>query len=187
VHPAATKGPEHLALHPFGRVPVLSHGDFVVYETQAILRYIDRVLPTPALTPADAKDAARMDQLLNVNDWYVFQGGGAMIGFQRVVGPRLMGSTPDEAKIAEALPRAKPAMDELARALADKAFFVGDALSLADVMIGPQIDFLRQTPEWEALAGAHPALAAWGDRMEARPSFAKTTWDRVDEMAAEAA
>ena len=33
--------PEHLALHPFNRVPILRHGDFTVYETSAIASYID--------------------------------------------------------------------------------------------------------------------------------------------------
>ena len=67
--PGGSKSPEHLARHPFGRVPVLEQDGFMLYETQAILRYLDRVLPTPALTPSDPKRAARMDQVMNVNDW----------------------------------------------------------------------------------------------------------------------
>src|SRR6476646_7732059 len=78
--PGAHKSPEHLARHPFGRVPVLEHGGFVLYETQAILRYLDRVLPKPALTPADPQLAARMDQLMNINDWYLFRDASAPIG-----------------------------------------------------------------------------------------------------------
>ena len=88
-----------VARHPFGRVPVLEHGSFILYETQAILRYLDRLLPAPALVPSDPESAARMDQVMNVNDWYLFQGVANVIGFQRVVGPRLMGLTPDEAVI----------------------------------------------------------------------------------------
>ena len=42
VVPGTLRAPEHLARHPFGKVPVLSHGGFRLYETQAILRYIDR-------------------------------------------------------------------------------------------------------------------------------------------------
>ena len=60
VMPGTMKTPAHLALHPFGRVPVLEHDGFWLYETQAILRYLDRVLPKPPLTPDDAKRAARI-------------------------------------------------------------------------------------------------------------------------------
>src|ERR1700726_729517 len=107
VPPGAFRSPEHLARHPFGRVPVLEHDGFYLYETQAILRYLDRVLPAPALTPVDPRRAARMDQVMNVNDWYLFQGVGNVIVFQRVVGPRVMGLKPDEAAIAAAMPRAR--------------------------------------------------------------------------------
>ena len=48
VAPGTLRAPEHLARHPFGRVPVLEHDGFSLYESQAILRYLDRVLPTPA-------------------------------------------------------------------------------------------------------------------------------------------
>src|SRR5246127_2695557 len=95
--PGSSKSPEHLARHPFGRVPVLEHDGFMLYETQAILRYLDRVLPAPALTPSDPGSAARMDQVMNVNDWYLFQGVGNVIVFHRVVGPRVMGLKTDEA------------------------------------------------------------------------------------------
>ncbi|WP_371260902.1 glutathione S-transferase N-terminal domain-containing protein [Bradyrhizobium sp. Cp5.3] len=43
-----SRQPEHLTRYPFGRMPVLDHGDFRLYETQAILRYLDRALPQPA-------------------------------------------------------------------------------------------------------------------------------------------
>jgi glutathione S-transferase len=44
---------EHLALHPFNRVPILKHGDFTVYETSAIAAYIDEAFPGRRLTPQD--------------------------------------------------------------------------------------------------------------------------------------
>src|SRR5581483_3108443 len=87
VAPGGLKAEPHVSRHPFGRVPVLEHNGFLLYETQAILRYLDRVLPDPALTPADTKAAALMDQVMNVNDWYLFQGVSNVIAFQRIVGP----------------------------------------------------------------------------------------------------
>jgi len=187
VVPGTLRSPQHLSRHPFGRVPVLEHGDFRLFETQAILRYLDRVLPEPALTPADPRHAARMDQLMNVNDWYLFQGVANVIGFQRIVGPRLMGLTPDEAAIAAALPKARIVFDELAGQLGAQPYFTGDTLTLADMLLGPQLDFLQQTPEWEVLAAGHSNLGRWLARMNARPSFAATTWAKVAAMAQAAA
>jgi len=186
VAPAALRTPAHLARHPFGRVPVLQHGDFTLYETQAILRYLDRVLPGAALTPAAARAAARMDQLMNVNDWYLFQGVANVIAFQRIVGPRLLGLTADEAAISAALPRAQRVIDELAGLLGEQRYFVGAAPTLADLLLAPQLDFLAQTPEWQGLTARHANLLRWLGRMCARPSVQATTWERVAALAAAA-
>jgi glutathione S-transferase len=184
IHPGALKAEPHLKRHPFGRMPVMDHGDFTLYETQAILRYIDRVLPTPPLTPADVRRAARMDQVMSISDWYLFQGVGNVIGFQRVVGPKLMGLTPDEGACAAAMPKARVAFDALGGLLGDQPYFAGDDLSLADLALAPQMSFLSQAPEWAELTASNPNLAAWMDRMDARPAFAATSWDRVAERAA---
>jgi len=181
--PGSLKTPEYLALHPFGRVPVLEHNGFRLYETQAILRYLDRVLPEPSLTPPDVKRAARMDQAMNVNDWYLFNGVGNVIVWQRVVGPRVMGLAPDEEAIRAAMPRAHAVFDELARLLGAQPYFAGDQLSLADLMLGPAIEFFTITPEWSVLGAPHPNLVAWMKRMQDRPSMIATTWERVTELA----
>jgi glutathione S-transferase len=183
VAPGTFRSPEHLARHPFGRVPVLEHGGFSLYESQAILRYLDRLLPRPSLTPVDPKAVARMDQVMNVNDWYLFQGVGNVIGFHRVVGPRFMGLTPDEAAIEAAMPQAHVVFKELVRLLGEQPYFAGDTVSLADLLIAPQIDFFTQTPEWLVLGAPHANLVAWLARMAARPSLTATTWERVIEMA----
>jgi glutathione S-transferase len=183
VAPGSLRSPEHLARHPFGRVPVLEHDGFLLYETQAILRYLDRMLPSPALTPADPRRAARMDQVMNVNDWYLFQGVANVIVFNRVIGPRVMGLTPDEAAIEAAMPKARAVFEELARLLGGQPFFAGETISLADFIVAPQIAFFTLTPEWSALVAPHKNLVAWLARMEARPSFVATTWERVSEMA----
>ncbi len=177
------RSPEHLARHPFGRVPVLEHGAFMLYETQAILRYLDRVLPQPALTPTDPTRAARMDQVMNINDWYLFHGVGNVIVFHRVIGPRVMGLAPDEAAIAAAMPKALTAFNELAHLLGEKPYFAGDALSLADLMLAPPVEFFAMIPEWSSLGAPHPNLVAWLARMQERPSIKATTWERVSELA----
>jgi glutathione S-transferase len=183
VAPATLRTVEHLERHPFGRVPVMEHGDFRLFETQAILRYLDRTLAAPALTPADPEAAGRMDQLMNINDWYLFQGVANVIGFQRVVAPRLLGLASDEAAIAAAMPKAHLVFDALARQLDDRTFFVGDSISLADVVLAPQLDFFHGTPEWQPLTAKSANLHRWLDRMNARPSMVATTWERAAAMA----
>jgi glutathione S-transferase len=183
VVPATMRSPEHLSRHAFGRVPVLKHDDFSLYETQAILRYVDRILPTPPLTPSDSRHAARMDQVMNINDWYLFHGVGNVIIFQRVVVPQLMGLAPDEAAIEAAMPKARTVFAELARLLGDQPFFAGDNISLADILVAPGISFFTATPEWAELGAPHANLVAWLARMESRPSMKATTWERVSELA----
>ena len=183
IEPRAIKSQPYLSLHPFGRVPVLEHDGFRLYETQAILRYLDRVLPTPALIPTDPKVAARMDQLLGICDWYLHQGVNNIIGFQRIVRPRLLGLPPDEAAVAEAVPRAHVVFAELSRLLGSNSYLAGTQMSLADILAASHIDFIAQTPEWGPLTAERPNLPVWLARMNSRISFQVTTWERVTELA----
>jgi glutathione S-transferase len=181
--PGSLKTPEYLALHPFGRVPVLEHDGFRLYETQAILRYLDRVLPQPALTPSDVQRAARMDQAMNVNDWYLFHDVGNVIIFHRVIGPQLLGLAPDEEAIKAAMPKAHAVYDELAKLLGAQPYFAGEAVSLADLMLAPAVEFFTIIPEWSVLGAPHANLVSWMKRMQDRPSLKATTWERVSELA----
>jgi glutathione S-transferase len=183
VAPGTARTAEHLACHPFGRVPYVEHGGFMLYETAAIVRYVDRVLPEPPLTPANPQAAARMDQLMNINDWYLFQGVSNVIVFQRIIRPRLMGLNADEDAIAAAMPKARVVFGELSRLLGDSAFFVGESITLADVLLAPQLDLFAAAAEWEPLTANSPNIRQWLDRMNARPSMRATTWERVAAMA----
>lgn len=97
-------------------------------------------------------------------------------------GPRLMGLKTDHDAIAAVMPRAHAVLTELAQRLGESQFFVGDSISLADLMLGPQLDFLQDMPEWEALSAHHENLRAWIGRINARPSMEATTWERVAAM-----
>jgi glutathione S-transferase len=125
VAPESLREPEHLARDPFGRIPVMDHDGFQLYETQVMLRYIDRALRTPPLTPREPKSAARMDQLMNINDSYLFRGVVSDIGFPGAIAPRLTGSRSDEDGIAVDEPKSQTMFKKLARQLGDSDFFVG--------------------------------------------------------------
>ena len=168
-----SKQPEHLARHPFGRVPAFEHDGFSLYETQAILRYIDGAFPGAALRPSELKELARMDQLIGVCDWYLFPQVGVTIAFQRIVKPLLMGGTPDEEVIAKAIPSAERCFAVIAGFL-HGPFLNGAEPSIADIMIACHMSMLAATPECQTIMAKHPPLRDWLTRMEARPSLQKT-------------
>jgi glutathione S-transferase len=181
--PGAHKMEPHLSRHPFGKMPVLEHDDFTLYETQAILRYLERALPSPPLIPKEPGDAARMDQIMGISDWYLFQGVNNVIGFHRIVGPRLMGLTPDEGAISAAMPRAHVVFGELSRLLGQKHYLASQQVTLADLMVAPHMDFLSQTPEWSLLTRGRSNLIDWLGRMNERQCMRLTSWDAVAQLA----
>jgi len=172
----STKSPEHLARNPFGRIPVIDHGDFRLYETQAILRYLEDLYPEPSLQPKDAKARARMNQLTGINDWYFFPQISVCISYQRLIAP-MRGGTPDEAKIAAAKPNAVACVEAI-EGLMGEPFLIGDELSMADLMLAPHVYYFSVTPEGrEILKGGK--LHRWIERMQARPSMQRTEMERL--------
>ena len=184
VTPGAHKQAAYLALHPFGRIPAIEDGDFTLYETQAITRYIDAVYGVPhALTPKDPKVEARMNQVIGVIDWYFFAPNSAMtLGFNRVVAPKLGFPVNEEAAIAS-IPQTRHCIEVLAGFLATGPYIAGEAFSLADIHAGCHLDLLCGAPEAKEMMQGTP-IPDWLERLAARPSFATTTWERVAELAA---
>jgi glutathione S-transferase len=171
--PGALKSEEYRRLHPFGRVPAIRHGEFHLYETQAILRYVDARFPNPPLQPGDAESIGRMNQAIGINDWYLFPQVARVIVFERIVGPVLFGQTPNEDAIAAALPDARLCLGELDRLLGRNAHLAGADFSLADIQLAPQIEYLAATPEGASII-AGTGLHAWLERVGARASMRAT-------------
>jgi glutathione S-transferase len=172
--PGESKSAEYLEQrHPFGRVPAFEHDGFRLYETQAIIKYLDRIYPEPPLTPEDPQAFARMNQLIGIIEWYFFPKAAAPIAFQRIIGPVLLGLPTDEAPIAEAMPMARTCFAELERLLGDNPYLTGDSVSLADIMLASQLDLLSETPEGKQLL-AGTKIEEWLWRMLERPSMIAT-------------
>jgi glutathione S-transferase len=161
--------PEHLARHPFGKIPAFVHGDFSLYETPAILRYVDEAFPGTALQPVDVRERARMMQAIGILDSYAYRCWLWDIYVERISIPKRGGAV-DEAKIAAALPRAEKAASALADVLGDRPFFAGAALSLADLHAAPMVGYFEKAPEGAALLARMPTLGAWWRRVRQRPS-----------------
>jgi glutathione S-transferase len=163
----------HLSRHPFARVPAFEHDGFALYETQAILRYIDEGFPVAPLQPTDLHQFARMNQIMGIVDAYAWRAIAAGIIFNRILAPRL-GLPVDEAAVTRALPQARLCLSEFARLMGDQPFMAGERISLADLMVIPLLYYLARVPEGEAPIAEHPSLRAWVRRIEDRQSFRVT-------------
>lgn len=164
---------DYLARHPFGRIPAFAHGEIALYETVAILRYVDEGFEGPALQPPEAAARARMVQIQSILDSYAYRPWVWDIYVQRVEG-----DPPDEARIAEAVPKAARALDAITDIVAagtvEGPYFLGATPSLADLQAAPMIALLLETPEGRHLLAERPGWTAWWAAIAARESFKAT-------------
>ncbi|MGO9173376.1 MAG: glutathione S-transferase family protein [Rhodomicrobium sp.] len=164
----------HLAMHPFGRMPVMEHGEFRLYETQAMLRYIADAFPGEPLVPDDICARARMNQLMGICDWYFFPKFASIAVWERVIKPQVTGQPADQAVIERSMPMGRTCIQEFARLMGEGPYLTGETLSLADIHWAPQIYYLALTPEGDELLGPHKAIKPWLARMRERPAMSRT-------------
>ena len=163
----------HLSRHPFAKVPAFEHDGFKLYETQAILRYIDEGFPVAPLQSTDLHQFSRMNQIIGIVDAYAWPSIAAGILFNRMLAPRF-GLPVDEAAITAALPRARLCVAEISRLMGDDPYLAGERVSLADLMVIPLFYYFSRLPEGEAPFAENPTLKPWLRRMEERQSFQVT-------------
>ena len=173
VEPSEFRSEAHLARHPFGKIPAFEHDEFMLYETQAIMRYVDEAFAAAPLQPIELHPFSRMNQIMGIVDAYMTPCLLEGVLFQRFVAP-LLGQPTDETKVQAALPQVKSCLEEIARLAGDQEFLAGDNVSLADLMAIPQIYYFKKFPEGAAQLAELPLLAAWAARMEERQSLQVT-------------
>lgn len=169
----AHQTPEFIARHPFAKVPAFSHKGFDLYETSAILQYVDSAFPGASLQPKDAKERARMHQIIAVIDSYAYPAFITNLFIPRAVVPMLGGET-DESAIKAALPQAQKCVKALESLAGSGEYICGNALSLADLHLVPVYDYLSQTAEGEELLAGAARLGRWWGQMRNRESVVKT-------------
>ena len=163
----------HLALHPFNRVPVLRHGDLTVYETSAIVTYIDETFPRLPLQPRDIPGRARMDQWISMVNSYYYPYMIYHVTHERLVFPEL-GIASDEKVVAHALPKVQRGLRAVERQMGHgQDYFLGAELTLADFYLLPSTFAFGLTEEGRAMYPKYPAFSRWRERMEALPSVRK--------------
>lgn len=169
VDPFGAIPPWYLALHPFGRVPVLRHGDFVIHETAAIGRYVDAAFDGPALVPTDARAAGRMQQVIGIVDSYGYRPMVRQVFAHGVFRPAA-GEAGDRAEVMAGLEAGRLVLGAL-EGLAEGRWIAGDVLSLADLHLGPMMAYFVAAPEGAAMLAGYPRLSAWWARMGARTAM----------------
>ena len=162
----AHRGPAYLALNPYGRVPTLEEDGFVLYESTAILDYLEATHPTPPLAPADARGRALVSMHMKLCDIQMARQAGMIIFPKRFL-PK---DRWDDAAMAQAKKEIEKHLAIVEHQLAGKEYLVGNQYSLAEVCYTPFVEFL---PLMEITA--LPNVAAWVQRMLARPSAQQTT------------
>ncbi|MCG8422408.1 MAG: glutathione S-transferase N-terminal domain-containing protein [Proteobacteria bacterium] len=169
----AHQTPEHLARHPFGKVPAFEHGDLKLFETNAITRYINENFEGVDLEPKNVRARAIMAEIIGVITAYAYPCMITHIFIQRVVMP-MMGTAADEAVIEAAIPPAKTCAMTLESLIGSNTYLAGDALTRADLMFIPVYDYLSQTQEGKSILADASSLQAWWERVRTRPSVEKT-------------
>ena len=161
----AHRSPDYLRLNPYGRVPTLEEDGFVLYESTAILGYLEETRPAPPLVPADARGRALVAMHMKLCDIQLARQTGIIIFPKRFL-PR---ERWDEAAMAQAKKEIEKHLAIVEQQLAGKEWMVGERYSLVEVCYTPFVEFfalMEITPP--------PAVAAWTARMLARPSARET-------------
>ena len=165
--------PEHLALHPFNRVPILKHGDFTVYETSAIVAYIDEAFGGPRLTPQDICARARMNQWISAVNSYYYTYMVYHVTHERLLFPEL-GVASEEKVVVHALPKVRLGLEVVERQLSHgQRYLLGSELSLADFYLLPSTSAFAMTEEGRRLYPRFPAFCRWRERMDSLPATLK--------------
>jgi glutathione S-transferase len=140
----------------------------MLFESQAIIRHLDRRLPGPPLTPSSPLALARMDQWLSANQSYVAP-NTRLLAIERIVKPHA-GVSPDPTTEREAERALADALAAFDRALARVPYLAGDTFTLADISLLP---YLASLPMIGAgrLLDELPALTGWWGRVRQRPSW----------------
>ncbi|NCQ24314.1 MAG: glutathione S-transferase [Rhodobacteraceae bacterium CG17_big_fil_post_rev_8_21_14_2_50_63_15] len=165
--------PEHLARHPFGKVPVLDIDGLRIRETDAICRYLEDIAPEPPLVPATPRGRARMNEAIGLIDSY---GYGALVG---VAGyhlfPDFIGGQNEAARQA-ALGNSEKLLKLLMENRDGATWLAGDTPTLADYFLGPIMAYVAMTPDADQVL-AVPGVRDWWEAMQAHATFMRTAPD----------
>jgi glutathione S-transferase len=173
------KAAEILAMNPHGKVPVMRDGDFVLYESLAIVSYLDRKYPDPPILGRTAEANGEIWRMWSECVCYVEP------IIDRLCIPLYRGVAAEQADAVRAAARdLAAALAPFEARLAKTPWLAGDEPTAADAAFVPMIGHLHRALEKPAahdldlellpIGARVPAFAAWWDRVRAVAGFEKT-------------
>ena len=161
--------PRFQAASPFGKIPALEDDGFRLADSSAIMHYLERKHPDPALLPREAEDIGRAVWFDKFGDTELFP---VLIKpfVQRFFLPRLMNKPGDEAVVAKCMTEELPRLFDYLEGVIDGPYLVGGAFSLADISVVTTFHNLHIAGE-AVDAGRWPKLASYVKGILERPSF----------------
>ena len=174
------KKPEFVALNPRHKVPAIKDGDFVLYESIAILTYLDRKYPEPPLFGRSPEEHGLIWRWVAEFTNYL-----EPVLQERIVVPLFFGRSEEEAaSIRESVPKLREELSHWEHALGDNPWLVGTHISAADVVAFPSLMALRRAAQKpaarafdlgvEPFSDQYPNLNRWVARIEALPGYEAT-------------
>ena len=166
------------ALNPFHKIPAITHDDLTLYESTAILRYLDRTFPGRKLWPEQSRQAAMCDQWVSavcdslVNSALRYLANH--FGFLAV--PQEMAD--------RYLAKAREVVPVFDRQLGRSRYLVADDVTAADLFLAPVLFYFPAIPGLKEIGEAAPNCARWARDMAARPSVTATEPEPIAAVAA---
>jgi glutathione S-transferase len=156
------------ALNPFGKIPAMTHGELTLFESSAILRYLDQAFPGPKLWPADARAAALVDQ------WVGAACDSLLNSVQRYMASRFNFLPVPAEMTKKYLDKTREVLPVFDRQLGKTKYIAGEGLTAADLVAAPPFFYCPEIAELRGILDTQPNCRRWMDDIAARPSFGAT-------------
>ncbi|KIK77937.1 hypothetical protein PAXRUDRAFT_834790 [Paxillus rubicundulus Ve08.2h10] len=166
------KSPAHLAIQPFGQVPVIDDDGFILYESRAIARYLAAKYAdqgTPNLIPTDPKELAFFEQAASIELSH-FEPHALGVLIEKVLKGR-KGLLPDESAVTRHLAALNDKLDVYEVILAKQNYLAGDHVTLADLFHLPFGTMLEGPGLGYDVFKRRPNVSRWWDDISNRPSW----------------
>ena len=164
--------PVFKAASPFGKIPALQDGDYLLADSSAIIHYLEAKFPDGGLIPADPQTRGKVIWFDEFADTIMFPAGTVMF-FNRVVLPKIRKAAGDLVAAEDAEKnKVPPLLAYLETCVPADGYLVGNSLTLADIAVTSElINFSHAGVPVDA--AKYPKLAAYFARMSARSSVSE--------------